>query len=375
MLQRLGGVYRDPTRVSRDATRLQGSVQGRALKPTIQPLVQNDGSRHAAVLTLTGTISMNYRCTDYNIPVDIYLPPAYPLRPPIVFVRPVATMMLKENHRHVGSDGMVYMPYLHEWRQHSCDLVEMTIMLSSIFGADPPVYAKPPGAVAAVAAAVTHQPPRYNAVAAQVDQQRVIEQQRQQRVAQERREREEAEAAVAAVVAAKASEAADETRTTQQCRANLTRKLQIYLQNFYNEARADISADLRNQAKVEQGKNIATSQLEALKKAKEVLNQQTQHVEDQTVKVKEFIKEEGSREEPEVDDLAVPVDVPSKQMLELSAKNAAITDCLYFLDKALVRGNIPLDVHLKQVRKLGKTQFLTRAHLIKIANIQAGGQD
>jgi ESCRT-I complex subunit TSG101 len=47
-------------------------------------------------------------------------------------------------------------------------------------------------------------------------------------------------------------------------------------------------------------------------------------------------------------------------MLELSAETAAIDDTIYFLDRALVRGNITLDVFLKEVRKLSKRQFMAK---------------
>ena len=58
--------------------------------------------------------------------------------------------------------------------------------------------------------------------------------------------------------------------------------------------------------------------------------------------------------------IALPEDTHSAQMLALSAENAAIDDCIYFLDQALVRGSIGLDVFLKEVRRLSKRQFLAK---------------
>ena len=58
-------------------------------------------------------------------------------------------------------------------------------------------------------------------------------------------------------------------------------------------------------------------------------------------------------------------------MLILSADNAAINDALYFLDKALPDSRISLLDHLIAVRKLTKTQFLARAHLLKIGQVKA----
>ena len=53
-------------------------------------------------------------------------------RPPSVYVRPTSTMALKDGHRHVDREGLVYMPYLHEWAKHSHNLVTMCQNLSQV---------------------------------------------------------------------------------------------------------------------------------------------------------------------------------------------------------------------------------------------------
>ena len=90
-----------------------------------------------------------------------------------------------------------------------------------------------------------------------------------------------------------------------------------------------------------------------------------------TADIELFLKSmEGNVEIP-VDELCQPSSVRSRQMLELDAKNHAISDVLYFLDRALVKGTIPLDVHLKTVRRLAKQQFMARALLTKIEQTMA----
>ena len=75
--------------------------------------------------------------------------------------------------------------------------------------------------------------------------------------------------------------------------------------------------------------------------------------------------------EKDVDDLALPADIHSAQMLVLSAESAAIIDALYFLEKALSENKISLEVHLKAVRRLARRQFLIKAHLLKIGSVKA----
>ena len=111
----LCGVYRDPSSVIKDASTLLNSHLGHQLRPKAEPLMLNDGSS-SLVLMLQGTLPITYRGKSYNIPVDVYLPPQYPARPPIIYVRPVSSMTIKANHKNVGQDGMVYMPYLHGWK-------------------------------------------------------------------------------------------------------------------------------------------------------------------------------------------------------------------------------------------------------------------
>jgi hypothetical protein len=124
LLQRLVGVYADPLRISRDAAQLLNRVEGNALTPIVSQSME-----HPRVLSFVGTISMPYRGVKYNIPVEIFLPPSYPTYPPICYVRPSVGMMLKENHKHVGPDGKIYMPYLHNWRSYSCNLVDLVLTM------------------------------------------------------------------------------------------------------------------------------------------------------------------------------------------------------------------------------------------------------
>jgi hypothetical protein len=112
----------------------------------------------------------------YNIPVNIYVTEDYPRSAPQIYVRPTASkkvdgllyairfdghtlsdMVIKPNHRHVDTQGLVYMPYLHSWTPASSTLQELTSALSGVFGQDPPVYSKtssPPGDVASASSRV-----------------------------------------------------------------------------------------------------------------------------------------------------------------------------------------------------------------------------
>eukprot|EP01051_Picozoa_sp_SAG22_P006333 SAG22_NODE_409_length_10939_cov_1.956638_6_plen_870_part_00 len=51
-------------------------------------------------------------------------------------------MAIKPQHQHVGVDGVCYFPYLSAW-DPSCNVAELIQTMQAVFGAEPPVYAKP----------------------------------------------------------------------------------------------------------------------------------------------------------------------------------------------------------------------------------------
>mmetsp|Transcript_3791 Transcript_3791/g.8280 ORF Transcript_3791/g.8280 Transcript_3791/m.8280 type:complete len:107 (-) Transcript_3791:2761-3081(-) len=86
LLGRLGGLYNNPARVDRDASSLLRSSVGVHLTPGISDLVENNGDSFPC-LVLQGTIAIVFRGMTYQLLVDIYLSPGYPIRPPVSYVR------------------------------------------------------------------------------------------------------------------------------------------------------------------------------------------------------------------------------------------------------------------------------------------------
>ena len=421
-LRQLGGIYQDPTRISRDASNLLKSQSGKHLRPSTSSLVDNHGSNTPSLL-LQGTVGMNYRGQTYNIPIDMYLPSSYPVSPPVIFVRPVSSMMIKEGHRHVGQDGMVYMPYLHSWKASTHNLIEACRNMSSIFGNEPPVFAKPAGYTAPTPAPAPApfippsssqpvNPPRYDTIAnnnnssnntnnnnssdyntssmsnafsrfasnfGTSDQNgngnQMTEEEQMAKLA---KEAEEANAAVAIARAAEAKEEREQAMT-EQARDQLTHKSRQILEAYCSMAGNEISDLIQDQILLEKSLDFVSDpddgQIAYLTKRKQELEKYHVELDEGIVKLSSFIQsaqeEKSSKSEISADELAIPGDIHSAQMLILSAENAAITDALYFLDKGLENGHMSLEGHLKAVRKLTKKQFLVKSHLLKIGQVKA----
>mmetsp|Transcript_13271 Transcript_13271/g.28131 ORF Transcript_13271/g.28131 Transcript_13271/m.28131 type:complete len:436 (+) Transcript_13271:65-1372(+) len=426
LLHHLSGTYRDPQRVIRDAENLLRSPLGRHLRPTTEPLILDDGTSTPPVLMLGGTLPMTYRGQTYNIPIDIYLPPAYPLRPPTVFVRPVSTMAIKENHRHVGLDGRVYLPYLSEWRPGTHELTELAVWMSSLFGSDPPCYAKRTTATSAASSVGSGSgggnPPSYSQASTTSSQHSsygasygasngtsatsaaAMNQQnnRQSESEEERRrrqaiEKEIAEANLAAEAARRAAEEearieAEQTRlrqeheqTVSKMRVMAASKAEFKIQALFSQYREEMKVELKDQKLLERGKETIERLLKEGEEKKAMLEKDGKQVDGMIEELEEWLASVDASNESEedkkseeidgncakVDLLALPADTHSAQMLELSAEIATIDDCIYYLDQSLVRGGITLDVFMKEVRKLSKRQFLAKAHLMKIARIKS----
>lgn len=141
------------------------------------------------LLVLAGTVPILHKGRQYNIPVEIYISEPYPDAPPRCYVRPTRDMEISPGHKHVdrevgalyarvcvcvcdcfnhsdgrllwlerpGTDtrfpfghapppqyhiqGLVYLPYLHEWQARGHNLTDLCSAMSSVFSATPPVHA------------------------------------------------------------------------------------------------------------------------------------------------------------------------------------------------------------------------------------------
>ncbi|KAI8869041.1 hypothetical protein GQ42DRAFT_112789, partial [Ramicandelaber brevisporus] len=64
---------------------------------------------------VAGMIPVVYRSRDYNIQIEIWVPPEYPQRPPEAKVVPSGDIVVKPSAI-VEPDGQLKLPYLVEWR-------------------------------------------------------------------------------------------------------------------------------------------------------------------------------------------------------------------------------------------------------------------
>ncbi|VVT46738.1 uncharacterized protein SAPINGB_P001362 [Magnusiomyces paraingens] len=112
---------------------------------TVLAPVADEYGRPELLLCLHGTVSAVIGNSTYRIPVEIWIPKAYPYSPPFAFVRPTQDMLIHPGN-YVDTNGRCYHPYLSHWHEsvQNSSILELVRLLGIAFGKEPPVYAKPP---------------------------------------------------------------------------------------------------------------------------------------------------------------------------------------------------------------------------------------
>ncbi|PMB72733.1 Tumor susceptibility 101 protein [Beauveria bassiana] len=92
----------------------------------------------ALLVHLSGTLPVNFRGNTYRFPLSIWIPHRYPREPPIIYVTPTESMVIRPG-QHVDQQGQVYHPYLVGWQQFWDDFLAI---LADVFAKEPPVVAR-----------------------------------------------------------------------------------------------------------------------------------------------------------------------------------------------------------------------------------------
>ncbi|KAK4142653.1 protein ELC [Dichotomopilus funicola] len=132
--------YHDVNRTYNDVA--QGLSQYPSLSPRTDVHTFPNGSS-ALLVHLSGTIPVLFRGATYRFPVSIWVPHAYPREPPLVYVTPTDTMMVRPG-QHVDPQGQVYHPYLVGWSTFwdKSTILDFLAILQDIFAKEPPVVAQ-----------------------------------------------------------------------------------------------------------------------------------------------------------------------------------------------------------------------------------------
>ena len=407
--QRLGGVYRDPARVNRDAATLLQSSIGSHLRPIATMYADERTGDTNTVLDLQGTVAIHYRGQTYQLLMDIYIIGQYPIQPPVCYVRLVPHMYIKENHRHVQSDtGRVFIPYLSEWNSTTHNLIELIVAISSIFSNDPPVFSRPPPPPPPSQQQPQQPPPpppppplqatlnpyHPNTSAVPITSGTTYNSAPSSGNSNWRRQQEQLEAALFRE-AQEANQAVEAVRKSEQEETERQKAMQVYeatqiqhlkntlnakIQTFCREQRTNIQQhvmdDYSDSAALNDGTAIQR-QIQEYQTLQNTLQHHLTVVDQATNEIQSWLQQQQpqpplqhSEPKKSIDEIVTTANTIQDRMIEYEAENQTISDTLYFLDKALYEQTISMDVHLKHVRTLAKQQFYARAHFMKLQQEQ-----
>jgi len=356
--------------------------QTKSLQPVVEAFVFNDG-KMTNLLTLKGTIPIYYKGHQYNIPVKLCITKEYPQKAPIAYVTPTKDMRIHRGHPNVNESGSVYMSYP-IW-QGGSNLVTLIIALSESFSKKPPVYRattaqrRPPQyrqqpqqafPVARPVARPVQAPNPYVAAVNQYEQQQQQQQQRRRQQLQQQQQQQQPVQHPSTNLYQTSNPYAD---PKAQRKEQLLRKAREALTTNTIERLSaqteEINRLIDYEFKLKQNKLTLARGKAEMEHEKKLLETSIAAMDTQNKTLNTWISENKNKD-VDVDAAIDGRDTWSKQILDEVAKDSAIEDALYALDKALEDGRITLDVFLKQVRRLSKQQFQHRALTHKIMEQQ-----
>ncbi|BAM80514.1 similar to vacuolar sorting protein/ubiquitin receptor VPS23 [Cyanidioschyzon merolae strain 10D] len=311
-----------------------------SLLPAIAVRRFEDG-REQRLVVLRGTVPIFYRGVQYNIPMDFWLPAAYPAEPPVLYVVPTRHMQIVPMHPHVGSTGRVYLPGLVTWNASESRLHFIVAEVSSNFSRRPPVYSIHP---------------------------------RNTHATQQSRPAGTGEAATPGHAPTAATDAA--TGATQHPGRTVLRQriLERARRRFRDEFRriAELQQALEQEVAAaaqlhdDQGAMRSTTPPEDMAIIQEHarVSQELQAVREEVEAQEEWIDAHRELEsDPDLETILASTDAHTNMVTEARASELAIQDTLQLLEDALRRGQIDIDNFLRLVRELAYRRFFICRHL------------
>eukprot|EP00299_Pterocystis_sp_00344_P005810 c17546_g1_i1.p1 GENE.c17546_g1_i1~~c17546_g1_i1.p1 ORF type:complete len:400 (-),score=80.47 c17546_g1_i1:101-1300(-) len=369
-----------------DTSRIVEEIRKVQHKHTLKPSLVRDANtwpipEHLNCIHLVGVVPFKFKSSTFNAPVRIILPKNFPRVAPEAFVVPPDDMIIAVNHQHVDLQGRCYVAYLSSWSGNS-SILGLCEALTAAFNNAPPVF-KRSSSTQPSAAQVTQpaqsrdtQNPYKSQFPHQMHQlpQPVIAVPVKQAQTNLPTLSTQPATSLPPIIAPPPQSRPSPPPSPQPIRKSekeiqvekLTQKTTEHL-NGWRNASSTSEHELAYSLDQLQRRANSTSQVVAnlstirneLMKALEALEDYEQRVLEQQALL-EYQKPLT------IDEQVEPVDVRTRQLLDLVSEDKSISDAMFWLNKALEAEKIDFETWFKSTRSLGKEQYLLRALIVKI---------
>jgi len=369
-----------------------------------------DDNKQATLLSLTGTIPVDYKGTSYNIPIQIWLLHGHPHQAPLVYVKPTSTMVVKPN-RNVDEKGRVYHPFLTEWSQgpvHKSDLLQLIERLQIIFGQVSPVYAKtsqPPARPPYPSAYPSQQPVPHGGMRMPhpggysgypgVQSRYPTPHSTPYPVSTTPYSTHGSNpygvganptpypvastpypatdmvtsyptTTVQNPVPARQGSIIDERTVRMSLLTTAEDKLKQRVREVFEMGRIEQDQLQITKTELESGNKALTDMIEKMRTEQANLEANISVLDQKNNEINETLEKlQNDSENMDIDEAVVTTTPLYNQILDIFAEESAIEDALYYLSEGLRREAVELEVYLKSVRKMSRRQFMLRATLLK----------
>jgi len=344
--------------------------------PKESTFVTDDGQSHLMLL-LDGTVPMSFQGAIYHIPINIWIGISYPLRPPLCYVVPTSDMVVKSKHRHVDPAGLCYHPYLSQWKPESSNLVGLVYALSTTFGEDPPVFAKPPDIPQFSIPSNPIIQPLVQPIAVQplpISIQQPMPLQIQQPFPTQSQHDQQPQSPVNNIDNSSDNSGTIQSLSSlkydkQKAVAAVTEKIRSRLIPSNKDYTKDMDRYFQTHQELEKSGQYLDNAIKSFEEEQQTTESKIFIIDNKMEELLQWL-EQNENSTPSIDEVVVAEDKLSNQLFDLVAEDGAIEDALYYLNLALYKNRIDLEIYLKEFRSLSRSQMLARATSKKVLEQQ-----
>jgi len=362
------------------------------------------------LISLKGTIPVNYKDARYNIPVQLYLADTHPYLAPVCYVRPTPDMSINTSNT-VQANGRINLPFLNEWDPPKSDLYLLLNLMTMKFNEETPLYSKGshqanPQAYQQNRPAAQYQPLPYPSeirpsYPTQVNQTPYpisnitpypvnanqnaapypvttnpyypmpsgMSQPQIQTGVSYMKSGSGSNLGQVRPSSTYNSGYSDETIKPEYYKMSLISaiqdKVRTKLLDIDSVKQGEIDSLKRINQDLQDGERTLSGLINEAEAETITLAELTAELKRKTAQANEAINRIQHRDKADIEDAVVTPAPLYRQIMNLFAEESAIQDFIYYLSEGLQRKTISLDIFLKQVRFLSRRQFMVRATMQK----------